>query len=243
MSSWLSSLFGGAARRDVSLTPEQLRAVAGWEKLRPAETGRPHSSTRYVVADVETTGLSPEKDRLISIGAVAVTNGLIGVDDAFSAVLRQERPSSPENILAHGIGGPARREGADPADALIAFLRYAGKAPLVAYHARFGQAMIGKAMLESLGFAPGLEWIDLAWVMPEVVRDRASGEEFGEKTLDDWLGLFEIESIRRHNAVSDAYATARLLQVAMARGARYKLNCAADFIKAEKARRYKHRAA
>jgi DNA polymerase III, epsilon subunit and related 3''-5'' exonucleases len=43
----------------------------------------PFSGTRCVVVDVETSGLNLMKDRLISIGAVAVVNGQIALGDSF----------------------------------------------------------------------------------------------------------------------------------------------------------------
>jgi DNA polymerase-3 subunit epsilon len=234
---WLSTVFGGAAKHKILLTPAQSRAIDDWKRLPSPDSHRPHTLSRYVVADVETTGLSLEKDKLISIGAVAVGNGLIDVKDAFQIVLRQEEASTTANILIHGIGGSAQREGVEPADALIAFLQYIGKAPLVAYHARFDQTMIEKAMQEHLGLKLGLPWIDLAWIMPDVIREHTLAEE----GLDNWLQLFEIENIQRHNAVSDAYATAKLLQVAIGQGVQYGLNCPDDFVKAENARRWKRR--
>lgn len=236
--SWLSTVFGGGAQHRIVLTPSQLQAIADWKRLPQPDSRLPHAQSRYVVVDVETTGLSMEKDKLISIGAVAVSNGLIDFSDAFEVVLRQDIASTHANILIHGIGVSAQREGVEPADALIAFLQYIGKAPLIAYHARFDRAMIEKAMLEFLGLKLGQEWVDLAWVVPDVVREL----ELEEESLDGWLQLFDIENIQRHNAVSDAYATAKLLQVAIARGAQYDLACPDDLFKTEKARRWKRRA-
>jgi DNA polymerase-3 subunit epsilon len=235
---WLSTVFGGVAQPKILLTPAQLQAISDWKRLPSPDGALPHSALRYVVVDVEASGLSLNQDKLISIGAVAVSHGLIDVNDAFEVILRQEQVSAGANILLHGIGGSEQRAGTDPAEALIAFLQYIGKAPLVAYNARFDQVMIEQALLEYLGAKFGQEWIDLAWLMPEVVRDHALLEE----RLDDWLNLFDIENIQRHNAVSDAFATAKLLQIAIARGAQYGLTSQDDFVKAEKARRWKHRA-
>lgn len=60
----------------------------------------------------------------------------------------------------------------------------------------------------------------------------------GRVPLDDWLNRFDIEVITRHNAVSDAYATAKLLQIAMARGAQRNADTPASFIEIESARRW-----
>jgi len=193
-----------------------------------------HLNTRYVVVDVETSGLDMKKDRLISIGAVALTDGKMDFSDAFQVVVRQDRISTHENILIHGIGGSAQSEGVDPAEALLLFLQYIGKAPLVAYHAFFDQSMIDKALVEYLGVKLEQSWIDLAWVLPDFFQFRTDGRV----PLDDWLQLFEIENILRHNAVSDAYATAKLMQVAVAAGNKKGADSPSSFLKIEKARRW-----
>lgn len=234
---WLSRLFGTTGRSNaVSLAPGQQQAVDEWKQLPAVDLASSHKSIRYVVVDVESSGLDMKRDRLISIGAVALVDGCLDFNDAFQVVLRQDQVSAHENILIHGIGGSAQSEGVEPVDALLAFLDYAGKAPLVAYHAFFDQAMIDKAMAEYLGIKPGLTWIDLAWVLPDFFSYRRDARV----ALDDWLQFFGIENILRHNAVSDAYATAKLLQVAIAGGMPKGADSPASFLKIEKARRWMH---
>jgi DNA polymerase-3 subunit epsilon len=231
---WLASLIGVRAPREVELPPARRAALAAWQAQPAADLGVPHERCRYVIVDVETSGLDMKKDRLISIGAVALAGGQIDFGDAFQVVLRQEQVSARENILIHGIGASAQSEGCDPAEALLAFLAFIGKDPLVAYHAFFDQAMIDKAMSTYLGTRPGLTWIDLAWVLP----DFAPFKTGARVALDDWLALFGIENRLRHNAVSDAYATAKLMQIAISRGARKRAGSPAAFMKIEKARRW-----
>lgn len=236
---WLRNLFGSVVGSPaVALTPEQAAALEAWRKLPAEDFSRSHFLTRYVVVDVEASGLHMSKDRLISIGAVAVNGGMIELGDAFEVVLRQDEVSSHDNILIHGIGGSAQRDGKEPVDALLAFLHYIGKAPLVAYHALFDQTMIENAMSRYLGSAISLPWIDLAWVLPELYRERIDNQV----GLDPWLASFGIENILRHNAVSDAYATAKLLQVAQTRGASLGKDSAEIFMDIEKARRWLRRA-
>ena len=230
---WLSRLFG-AAPPAVILPSAQREALADWQRLPAADLDLAHLRSRYVVVDVETSGLNMKTDRLISIGAVALVDGRIDFSDAFAVILRQDRVSPDANILIHGIGASAQSEGIDPASALLAFLGYIGKAPLVAYHAFFDQSMIEKAMREYLGVELGQTWIDLAWVLPSLFPDLASART----NLDDWLKLFAIENIMRHNAVSDAYATAKLLQVAIGAGNQRGVASPAAFVRQEKARRW-----
>lgn len=236
---WMKKLFGGApVLPSVSLPADQAAALAAWRKRPDEDFARPHFRTRYVVVDVEASGLNMRRDRLISIGAVAVSGGMIDPLDTFGVVLRQDEVSSHENILIHGIGGSAQQDGVEPAAALLRFLDFVGKAPLVAYHAEFDQSMIERAARDHLGTALELRWIDLAWVLPELFRERIDAQA----QLDDWLGQFGIGNFLRHNAVADAYATAQLLQVALTRGAAAGKESAQSFMDTEKARRWLRRA-
>lgn len=236
--SWFSRFFPGAhAPLAQPLTPVQQQSLERWRQLPAPDLTRPHYQTRYVVVDVESSGLDMNRDRLISIGAVAVVNGVIDGQDVFETILRQEEVSTTDNILIHGIGGSAQREGIDPPDALLAFLDYCAKAPLVAYHSVFDQTMIDRALQRYLGTAAQATWIDLAWVMPDLFRERIDAQV----SLDSWLEQFGIENIQRHNAVSDALATAMLLQAAIARGASRGAKSAASFVDTEKSRRWMRR--
>lgn len=228
---WLKALFGGTAGN--GLSPAQRDRLAAWRALPSPDLDAPHQQQRYVVVDLETSGLDQRQDRLISIGAVAVDRGAIAMSDAFEVVLRQDEVSNSDNILIHGIGASAQREGVDPAEGLLQFLEYAGKAPLVAYHAFFDQGMIDRANTEVLGYRPAFHWLDLAWLLPELF----SGRIDGIVGLDSWLAQFKIDNYQRHNAVSDCLATAQLLQLAMHRATVVGLDSPRQLLRVEKARR------
>ena len=189
---WFSGLFGSAVPHEIILSLAQQQALAQWRQLPEKDITGSHLNTRYVVVDVETSGLDMKRDRLISIGAVALSEGRMDFGDAFQVILRQDQVSTHANILIHGIGGSAQSEGMEPAEALLMFLRYIGKSPLVAYHAFFDQSMINKAMGEYLGIKLEQTWIDLAWVLPDFFSFRMDGRV----PLDDWLQLFGIENIK-----------------------------------------------
>lgn len=234
MNGWIKRLLGIGNKATVELPEDQMVRLERWRQLPAANLELSHYHSRYVVVDVEASGLHMAKDRLISIGAVAVVNGCIAAGDAFEIILRQDEVSNNANILIHGIGGSAQSDGVEPAEALLAFLDYLGKAPLVAYHALFDQNMISRAMLKYLGEPFELPWIDLAWVMPELFRERIDAQV----GLDDWLNLFGIANIQRHNAVSDAYATAMLLQAAVSKANQRNVETPAGLAKLEKMRRW-----
>ncbi len=188
------------------LSTQQAARLAQWNALPEIEG----AATRLVVVDVETTGLDLARDTLISIGAVAVVNGRIALGENFSVVLQQDKASQRENILIHGISGKEQRDGVAPADALLAFLEYLGKSPLVAFHAVFDETMIRRAMRSHLGLKFKHRWLDIAYVLPVL------WSETRLRTLDEWAEHFSIYNENRHNAVADALATAQLLLVTIA---------------------------
>ena len=167
---------------------------------------------RWVVLDVETSGLDIKHDRLLAIAAISVhfehDTPRIQLGDSFEVVLRQGSAAAVAdkgNILLHGIGVNAQRAGADPALALSAFEAWVGESPLVAFHAAFDRAMIERTCRAALGHCPRHAWLDLepvaAVLCPEV---RA-------RTLDEWLAFFRIECAVRHQAAADTLATAELM--------------------------------
>lgn len=203
-----------------------LARVLGWGAAEDAVHPR---AMRWVVLDCESSGLDPERDRLLSLGAVAVREGRIDHGDSFGAVLRQAEASDAPNILVHGIGGDAQRAGRDPAEALGEFQRYAGGSPAVAFHAAFDRALLRRAMPPWKA-----RWLDLAQLAPALLPARA---KFC-RSLDDWLAAFGIEVPGRHDALADAYATAQLLMVLLAEAERQGIGAARDLFAAERGRRW-----
>lgn len=200
---WFARLFGAKPE----LTPEQAARLAAWKALTASDQNAPHAVSRYVVVDVETSGLNLVKDRLIAIGAVAVQGGHIRLADSMEIILQQRRVSGHDNILIHGIGGTAQSEGIPPVDALLTFLEYLGKSPLVAFHVAFDQTMIDRALKSFLGLKFNHAWADLAYIAPALHPELARSH----RSLDQWMAYFGLGNYARHSALADALSTAELM--------------------------------
>jgi DNA polymerase-3 subunit epsilon len=180
-----------------------IRVLARWfGRSGPRATGR------WVVVDTETSGLDPETDRLLGIGAVAVDGDGIQPDDSFEVVLGGDPAGDAANIVVHGIGHGAQREGMPGPEALAAFRAWAADAPLVAFHADFDRAVLRRAYAGAGMPTAEAPWLDLAPLAAALVPKAA---RYGGHSLDDWLAVFGIECTIRHNAAADALATAELL--------------------------------
>lgn len=228
--SWWSDLAG----RRPPLSSAQTAALKAFVSMPACDQTIEIEAQRFVVVDVESTGLNLSTDRLIAIGAVTVSNGAIQLDQGLDVVLQQAAPSAVDNILIHGIDGTTQTTGKDPAGALLEFLAFIGNSPLVAYHAPFDRSMINKATKTYLGMNLNNPWLDLAFIAPALLPEMAKGKQ----GLDDWTRAFEIVNTNRHNAVADALATAQLLLVLISRANQENAVSLRDLIKLEKAQQW-----
>jgi DNA polymerase-3 subunit epsilon len=225
-------LLGRWFRSAPTLDPQVEARLQRLTEMAPPPTRNWHRRSRYVTVDVETTGLDLRRDRVLSIGAVAVSGCRIDLAGCFEAVLRQPQSSSRDNILVHRIGGQRQLAGEDPAEALVRFLEYVGRAPLVAFRAEFDQTMLDHTLQETLGVATQSAWIDLAKVLPALYPGNDC------RTMDDWLAKMRIRMLARHDALADALATAQMLQVALAAADRVEMTCPAHLIEMQRAQHW-----
>ena len=230
---WMDTLRG----RNIKLAEQQAARFKAWRELPSSETPKRLDNSRIVVVDVETTGLNLAKDSLIAIGAVAIVNGKIALEDSFEMVLQQASSSSKKNILIHGISGDTQTEGQAPVEVLLAFLEYLQKDPLVAFHVTFDETMLCRAIKQHLGFVFKHDWLDLAYATPGLYPQQA--RQF--RALDDWLNHFHIQNYARHNALADALSTAQLFMVVSKTSQQKKLVDYQTLQRVEKAQRWLER--
>ena len=173
----------------------------------------PLRSQRWVVVDLETSGLNLNRDQVLSIGAVVIEDGAIDLSQAFErTLLRPDHPLSP-SMLLHELGPAAIAAGSDPVDALLDFMDFVGDSPVLAFHAPFDQHMLTRALKDSLGYRLQHPFMDVAALAPMLCpqfNPRLAG-------LDHWINHFNLQVEDRHNASADALATAELALILFSR--------------------------
>ena len=188
-----------------------LKDVPLFDGLRALFKTKQPEVRRWIVLDVETSGLNPHSDRLLAIAAVALDVSpdferiSIVIGDSYEAVLKQDLPSTKDNILVHHIGAQAQADGRPSIEVLEEFRAWLGDSPLLAFHSAFDEAMINRAY----GLY-GLEPLQNDWLDIEPLA-KITGVNPSLRALDDWLGHFGIECAVRHQAAADTFATAELL--------------------------------
>jgi DNA polymerase-3 subunit epsilon len=191
--------------RGPALTHSQLERLR--QLSEPTELDeRSLRQQRFVVLDLETSGLNMRRDQVLSIGAVVIENGAIDLSRQFECTLQREGHRASASTLIHGIAPSEIANGVEPVEALLNFMEFVGDSPLLAFHAEFDQRMLARALKQSLGYRLRHAFFDVAEIAP-LVCPQAKLNHAG---LDDWTRHFGLQVQQRHHASADALATAEL---------------------------------
>ncbi|MDK2809297.1 MAG: polymerase subunit alpha, Gram-positive type [Petroclostridium sp.] len=155
----------------------------------------------FVVFDIETTGLSAEKDRITEIGAVKISNGEI--IDRFQTFVNPQMPIPPKIIELTGITDDMVKDAPVMNEVLVDFLEFSKDCVLVAHNAQFDVSFM-KANARRLDIQFDycfLDTLELCRALfPELKRHKLN-------IVAQHLGI-KLEN--HHRAVDDAAATAEI---------------------------------
>jgi len=161
-------------------------------------------TSRFVVLSTETTGLNPDKDVILSFGAIGVINNSIIVEDNFEVVLLQYK-FLHDNQLSNEFIVESKQPKLGEREALEAFIEYIGNAILVGHRIHFDVEMINEA-LEKLDCGRlKNEALDIE-IMHRKLLD-ISDKNF---SVDELCKAYKITRSDRHSSAEDAYTIALL---------------------------------
>ena len=182
--------------------------LAEFENTWTDET--PAGQVRFVALDTETTGLDPRRDRLITIGAVAVRDGEILLEDSFEAMLKIAYNNS--SVTVHGITRDEALGGMEEPEALALFLDYLRDGVIVGHHIGHDIQALNCACERHFNLTlrnRSLDTMDLTLRLNDenAFAGRPMAEGF---SLDALCGMFGVAPHDRHTAGGDAFLTARV---------------------------------
>lgn len=179
---------------------------------------------RWVVLDLETSGLNTQRDQVLSIGAVAIEDGAIDLGQQFERTLHRPGQKITSSVLIHGLGPSALAAGSDPCEALLELLEFIGDSLVLAFHAPFDHRMLARALKDSLGHRLEQPFLDVAELAPMLNPDTV----LREAGLDDWVARFGLQVQARHHASADAQVTAELALILFSQARRQQLDSPAQ---------------
>jgi DNA polymerase III subunit epsilon len=171
----------------------------------------PVDKVRFVVLDSETTGLDPRKDRIVTIGAVAVQGGEIILEDQFEALLKVAYNTSA--VTVHGVTREETLHGLDEREALEQFLMYLKDGVIVGHHIGHDVQTFNAGYERNFGFTLQNRSLDTMDLTLHLEKDGAfSGDQIRSFSLDALCAMFHIVPRDRHTAAGDAFLTAQIFQ-------------------------------
>ena len=175
--------------------------------------------SEYVVFDLETTGLSPERDAIVEIGAMRIRGGRVQPEEVFQTLVRPQ--DAHGNTLAipwytqrvHGISDQMVRGAPTLSEVLPQFLEFVGGAAVVAHNIGFDSGFVRAGAARH-----GLTWSPARELCTVQLSRRAFPHERGHKldAVATRLGL-EFEAGGRHRSLGDVRVTAHAFILLMER--------------------------
>jgi len=156
----------------------------------------------FVAFDLETTGLSPDEDTIIEIGAVLFSGGK--EQKRFQTFVDPKRKLEPEIVQLTGISDDMLIGAPSLEEALPEFLAFVGDRMVVAHNARFDTSFIREAC-RKVGVPYNLTAIDTLMLarhlMPQLQRHK----------LDGVAKALKLPEFKHHRAVDDSNICGQIL--------------------------------
>jgi DNA polymerase III subunit epsilon len=161
-------------------------------------------AARLLAVDVETTGLDPKKDEVVSFAAVPVEGGRVVAHGAVRGLVRPSSPPPGSSIEIHGLRAADLAAAPPPEEALAplaAALR--GRTPVA--HA----AWVERSFLRPLGIGMPRRILDTAVLWRALCIERGEGDP-GWRALPEVAAGLGLPAHRSHDAEGDALTTAQV---------------------------------
>jgi len=206
----LSRFFGKDFRRKRALA----RAAPGpLADYLAAPFPHKHSNCRnleIVAIDLETTGLDPEKDEILSIGLVHIEDWGIRLDTSWHSIVRVDQAIPGESAVIHQITDD-QAAAATPLEELLpeVLRRLAGK-PMLVHYSPIEQNFLSAACQKLYGAPFVATIIDTLEIAQRTFERRNHTIQPGDLRLFNLRPRYNLPQYKAHNALYDALATAEV---------------------------------
>jgi DNA polymerase-3 subunit epsilon len=170
----------------------------------------------YLALDLETTGLDPQRDAIISVGMVAMHGTRIDLGTAEHRIVRVNRAMPERSVIVHQLTDDAVAAGEPLPRVLADVLRRLGGKVLLAHHARVEFHFLRRACADVFGgefLAPVVDTESLARQWFER-RDKPFSPR--DLRLSNLRTRYNLPRYPAHNALSDALACGELFAAQVA---------------------------
>lgn len=165
------------------------------------------SNLDFVVLDTESTGLNVVEDRILSIGAIKVTNGRFKVNEVLELYINQNHFSG-DAVSIHGILKEGQENRISESEALSILTQFIGESIIVGHHIGFDMELLRRAYMRNRMLPLGNACLDTAILYRKTLLKTPVLKKKEFYSLDDLVKRFNLPAQDRHTALGDAYLTA-----------------------------------
>ncbi|MGO1246766.1 MAG: 3'-5' exonuclease [Oceanisphaera sp.] len=186
----------------------------------------PLSQVPFVAMDFETTGLNQKKDAIVSIGLVPFDMQRIRCKEAKHWILNPHKPMAEEAVVIHGITHSEVQAAPDLLLVLDELLTALAGCVVVVHHKAIERGFLAAALRARLNEGIEFPVVDTMELEARLHRDkplgllgqlaRLRGKKPVSIRLADSRYRYNLPFYQPHHALTDALATAELLQAQMA---------------------------
>ena len=167
-------------------------------------------SVEFVSLDLETTGLDPVRDEILSVGLVAFTAGRIALDTAAHYLVSPTCAIPEHSATIHQITDDRAAQGQSLADVLPMVLSRISGRVLLAHHAKIERGFLDAACRRLYGTSIIIPVADTEVLIRRWLERRNQPFAGRDLRLHALRQRYGLPRYKAHNALTDALATAEL---------------------------------
>ena len=162
-----------------------------------------------VSIDLETTGLNPKKDEILSIGAVKIRENEILLNESLELFVKPTKNIDEKSIEIHHIRPCDLENAIGIEEAVKKLLDFIEGRILIGYYIKFDHNMISKYTKKIIGCKLPNETIELSSMYYKRKR-KSSAYEFVDLKFDTILKELDLPRLYKHDALNDAVMSAMM---------------------------------
>ncbi len=169
-----------------------------------------YRSVELIAIDLETTGLDPRRDQILSLGWVRLHRNRIALSSAAHRLVQISGAIPADSAVIHQITDDQAAAGGDLAAALAELLEVLAGRVMIAHHARVEQGFLSAACRRLYGTGLLVRTIDTQVIARRTMEHRHIPYKGSDLRLHALGERYNLPRHGAHNALSDALAAAEL---------------------------------
>lgn len=166
-----------------------------------------------VALDLETSGLNPIEDSILSIGLINIDEGEIILDSAWHQLVRPGHALNAENVLIHQLTDDHLADAPTLMTILPELLQRLSGRVLIAHHAQMEIGFLDQACRQIYAQAFYQPCIDTEVLGRRQQRGAHDEMQANQLRLANLRQKYALPAIKSHHALNDALAAAELMLV------------------------------